>query len=180
MKSRHLFAFVGATFALFLAPAADAKLGGASGAAVTFTAIGPGGMKIVGQGSTIAVSEDGQDVVVKVGLTDLSTGIALRDKHMKEKYLLVGTYPNAELRVPRGQLKFAEGAAQAKGLVTIHGQAKKDADFSYTAKKSGDGWDVNGTVRVSLKDHGIEVPNYLGVSVKPDVDVAVHFVVKDN
>jgi polyisoprenoid-binding protein YceI len=155
---------------------AYAKLAG-SGGEVSFTAIGPGGLKIVGNTSQISVKEDGTNAVVSVPLGGLSTGIALRDKHMKEKYLETDKYPNAELTVARSAVK--EGSGSAQGTMKIHGQSKP-VTFSYNAKKSGSGYAVDGTVRVNIKDFGIEVPSYLGVTVKPDVEVAVKFNATDN
>jgi polyisoprenoid-binding protein YceI len=155
---------------------AYAKLAG-SGGEVSFTAIGPGGLKIVGNTSQITAKEDGANAIVSVPLGGLSTGIALRDKHMKEKYLETDKFPNAELTVARSAVK--EGSGSAQGTMKIHGQSKP-VTFSYSAKKSGAGYAVDGTVRINIKDFGVEVPSYLGVTVKPEVDVAVKFNATDN
>jgi hypothetical protein len=52
--------------------------------------------------------------------------------------------------------------------------------FNYTAKKVGAGFAVDGTVHLNMKEYGIEVPSYLGVTVKPEVDVTAKFSANDN
>lgn len=155
---------------------AYAKLAG-SGGEVSFTAVGPGGLKIVGNTSQITVKEDGANVIVSVPLATLDTGIAIRNKHMKEKYLETDKFPNAELTVARGAVK--EGSGSAQGTIKIHGQSKP-VTFSYNAKKNGAAFAVDGSMHVNIKDFGIDVPSYLGVTVKPDVDIAVKFSATDN
>ena len=167
---------------LCLAWVADAKLSRAGAPDVSFTAVGPAGMKIVGTTTELSVADDGQAVTVTVPLTNLTTGIALRDRHMKEKYLDVGKYPQAKLVVSRASIKFpsagAESQSDGQGAMTIHG-VTKNVPFKYTSKHDDRGYHVNGTVRLNIGDFGIEVPKYLGVTVKPDIDVAVRFDAND-
>ncbi len=157
---------------------AQAKLAG-SGGDVQFSASGPGGLKIVGTTKELAVKDDGTTVTVVVPLGNLDTGIGLRNKHMREKYLEVAKYPNAELTVPRAALKLAEGAGTAAGTMKIHGQSHP-VTFAYSAKKSGSGYAVDGSVHLDMHDYGIEVPSYLGVTVKPEIDVVARFSAADN
>lgn len=180
MVRRHLLAC--ALFAAVLVPGgAIAKMQG-SGASVSFTAVGPAGMKIVGTTSELAVNDDAQKIVVVVPLSGLKTGIDLRDKHMREKYLEVAQYPTAELEVTRSALNLpADGAnasGKAQGTMKIHGKSKP-VSFQWSAKRAGTSYDVSGSVQVNVKDFGIEIPSYLGVTVKPDVDVQVKFAAKD-
>ena len=157
---------------------AEAKLAG-NGGDVQFTAVGPGGLKIVGTTKEISVKDDGSTVTVVVPLANLDTGIALRNKHMREKYMEVDKFPTAELSVPRSALKFADGSGSAAGTMKIHGQTR-NVTFNYTAKKGGGGFAVDGSVRLNIKDYGIDVPSYMGVTVKPEVDVAAKFQAADN
>ena len=60
----------------------------------------------------------------------------------------------------------------------LHGKSKP-ITFHYTAKRDGNVFHVNGTIHVNIVDFGIEIPSYLGVSVKPDVDVTVRFDAND-
>ncbi len=115
---------------------------------------------------------------MKVPLGNLKTGISLRDRHMKEKYLQVDRYPDAELSVAHSGLRFpANGAtlqAAAIGRLTLHGVAR-NVHFRYQARGSGATYQVEGLLHVNMHDFGIRVPSYLGVTVKPDVDVKVQF-----
>lgn len=153
-----------------------------AGASVSFTAVGPAGMKIIGTTSDLVVKDDAQKIAVAVPLANLKTGIDLRDRHMRDKYLQVDQFPTAELEVSRSSLNLpadgANAAGTGQGTMKIHGKTKP-VSFKYTAKRSGASYDVSGTVQLNVKDFGIEIPSYMGVTVKPDVDVAVKFTAKD-
>ncbi len=157
---------------------ADAKLARTGTPSVVFRASGPAGMKIQGTTSDLDVDDQGAKLVIKVPLKNLTTGIALRDDHMRNKYLEVGTYPNAELTVDRTALRLPTGAdpvsGDATGTMGLHGKTKS-TPFHYNVGKSGSTLRVSGTVHLDMRDYGITVPTYLGVTVKPDVDVEVQF-----
>ncbi len=174
--SVSVVAVAAAAFAL-VPGSADAQMS-STGASVSFTAIGPAGLKIVGTTSSLALKDDAQKIAVTVPLAGLKTGIDLRDKHMREKYLQVDQFPTAELEVPRSALKLpADGsnaAGSAQGTIKIHGKSKP-VTFQYSAKRAGNKYDVTGNLQVNVKDFAIEIPSYMGVTVKPEVDVAVKF-----
>jgi polyisoprenoid-binding protein YceI len=173
---------------LALALALTASVGGAAFAGrsegnAQFTAAGPAGMSIVGTTRDVKVEEDAQGtVIVTVRLATLTTGIELRDKHMREKYLEVGTFPTAVLKVPRASLKIPgpgeNGSFETDGTLTLHGQTKT-THFRYTAKNEGGVFGVRGTMPVNMNDYGIATPGYLGVAVKQNVDVTVTFSAED-
>ena len=185
MKRSHRVALTTgfALLSLGLATAAGAALQKTGDASVKFNASGPGGMNIEGKGTSMWTIDDGKNVKVVVQLTAMSTGMALRDKHMKEKYLEVQKFPDAELVVSRADLKFPAAGAVAKeetanGLMKLHG-VNKGTKFTYTAVREGDVYKVSGKVHVSMKDHDIQEPSYLGVKVKDGIDVTVQFNVKE-
>jgi polyisoprenoid-binding protein YceI len=154
---------------------ADAKLGQASGATVNFhgKAIG---LNLTGTTNELKVSEDGGNVKFAVPLATLKTGIALRDTHMRDKYLEVGKYPEAVLVVPRSGLSIpdADGkqtAGKVSGSMTIHGQTKP-VTINYKAKRVGaNAYDISGDTEINIKDYGIDAPSYGGLVVKPDIKV---------
>jgi polyisoprenoid-binding protein YceI len=158
--------------------AGHAALAGPMDARVTFQCSGPAGLKIEGTTTELAVAEDGGNVNITVPLANLSTGIALRDKHMKEKYLEVQTYPSATLVIARSALKLPPNGekleADVPGLVKIHGKAKT-VSVHYDAKGEGAAFAAHGLFHINMNDFGISVPSYLGVTVKPDVDVTAAF-----
>jgi polyisoprenoid-binding protein YceI len=161
---------------------AAAKLNKTGSSSTTFKAAGPAGLNIEGSTAEMSVADDGTTVTITVPLANVSTGIGLRDEHTK-KALEVGTYPTTTLTVARSAIKFpaagAESSGDAKGSLTLHGQTK-DVTFHYTAKLDGDTLSVRGSTRVNVDDFGIKRPSYLGVTVKPEVDINTAFQAKDN
>jgi polyisoprenoid-binding protein YceI len=160
--------------------AALGALASPSVAHVTFAAAGPAGMKIEGTTTDLAVSDDGATLSVDVPLANVSTGIALRDHHMREKYLEV---PSATLQVARSALKLpaAGGGVEVDVPATLrlHGQSHP-VTVHYEARSDSAGFSARGRFRVNMNDYGITVPSYLGVTVKPDVDVVATFHVAGN
>ena len=150
----------------------------ASAAKVTFSCSGPGGLRIEGTSSELQTQDKGDSLVLTVPLANVTTGIGVRDTHMKEHYLESQKFPTAELLVPRAQLKFpADGSsvdATAPGTMTIHGTSKP-VTFHYKAARRGKAYDVQGDVHVNMNDYGIATPTYLGITVKPPVDIVVSF-----
>jgi polyisoprenoid-binding protein YceI len=163
---------------LGLVATGHAAVTAATDAKVSFVAAGPAGMKIEGSTNELSVAEQGGNIVVTVPLANLVTGIGLRDKHMKEKYLEVGKYPTAVLTVARSALKVpANGEtveADAQGSLQLHGQTKP-VSVHYQSKGEAGGLPTRGSFHVNIKDFGMEIPSYLGVTVKPDIDVNASF-----
>ncbi|MFO0678304.1 MAG: YceI family protein [Polyangiaceae bacterium] len=147
------------------------------GANVAFTAVGPGGLKIVGTTNQLSVKDSGSDYVVSVPLATLDTKIELRNKHMREKYLQTDKFPNAEIVVAKADVK--PGSADANGTLKIHGK-EKAIRFHYEAKKNGAVTQVTSTFKVNIEDFGIEKPSFMGATVKSDVDVAAAFAITEN
>jgi polyisoprenoid-binding protein YceI len=166
---------------LLVAGVAAAQLGNASGALVSFSAIGPGGLKIEGKTSELTVVEADGKVRFTVGLTNLSTGDSvmekLRTKHMREKYLEVSKYPQAVLTVDRAALKFpadhAEVTGTVNGTMTIREQSKPVV-VSYTAKRNGNAFVLTGSIPINIGQYNISVPSYLGQTVKQDMVVTLN------
>jgi polyisoprenoid-binding protein YceI len=172
-----------AVFAFLLPLAAEAKLAKSSDpASAVFHAVGPAGLKIDGRTADLAVSDDGTHVVVTVQLGNLDSGVSLRNKHMREKYLEVGKFPTAKLTVARNALQFPAAGARAQGsapgTLALHGQSKP-VTFKYDVNNAGGTYKVTGTVTVNLGNFGIEEPSFLGATVKPDVSVEVTFAATD-
>jgi polyisoprenoid-binding protein YceI len=163
---------------LSLSASVHAALSSPTDAHVSFAAAGPAGMKIEGSTPDLNVAENVGNVVITVPLANLSTGIGLRDHHMKEKYLEVPKYPSAVLTIARTALKFPQSGEDAEsdapGTVQLHGQIRP-VSVHYAAKGDGSGLSVRGRFHVNMNDFGITVPVYLGVTVKPDVNVSASF-----
>src|SRR5678815_69343 len=69
---------------------------------------GPGGFSLDGKTNQLRIEDDGTTLRVTVPLASLQTGIGLRDKHMREKYLEVQKYPDAVLEHPWSAVKLPE------------------------------------------------------------------------
>jgi len=179
---RWPLAALGAAALVWLVPSdAPAQLSEAGSPTIKFIAIGPAGMHIEGKTSELKVLDKNQTISVSVPLARLETGIGLRDTHMREKYLEVQKHPTAELKVARAVLTFpaanAAASADATGDLTLHG-VTKPVKFHYEVKHGAD-YAVASKMHVNMNDFNITVPSYLGVSVKPDVDIDVSFHVVD-
>jgi polyisoprenoid-binding protein YceI len=139
---------------------------GASDALVDFEASGPAGLKITG--STPELTETAK----------LTTGINLRDQHMREKYLEVPKFPVTTLTIARGSLTLptdghkTEGDVQ--GTLSLHGQTRP-ISVHYDITSQGGALVSHGKFRIDMNAFGITVPTYLGVTVKPSVDVSASF-----
>jgi polyisoprenoid-binding protein YceI len=170
---------VSASLALLtLSTAGYAALSAASDAHVDFEASGPAGLKITGSTGELTAAEDGGNVVLTVALGNLTTGIGLRDQHMKEKYLEVPKFPSTTLTIARSALTVPasgqKSAGDAPATLTLHGQSHP-VTVHYDSKADGASVVTHGSFHINMNDFGITVPVYLGVTVKPGVDVNATF-----
>jgi polyisoprenoid-binding protein YceI len=137
---------------------------------VSFKAVGPGGLAIDGNGNDVSLKEQGDQFVATIGLNSLKTGIDLRDRHMKEKYLETPKYPQAVFTVDKSKVTVP-GEGDAEGKLQLHGVTKA-VKVHYKVAGSDKAATVSGSARINIKDFKVEVPSYLGVTVKPDVTIS--------
>lgn len=147
---------------------------------LAFTAVGPGGLKINGTSDSMKAFEDQGKLVFKVNLTNIKTGIGLRDNHTK-KYLGTDQWPDASLTVDKSAVKIPEdgkkSSGSAPGKFRLHG-VTRDVKVAYTVEKHGSDFAVEGHFGVNIIDHKIEKPCYLGVCVDDNVKVDAKFKLK--
>lgn len=148
-------------------------------AAVQFTGVGPGGFKMVGKTAALQLAQDDKNLTLIVPLAELTTGIALRDRHMRDKYLEVAKFPDTRLTVPLASLPTPAAGApvrgELKGTLTLHG-VQKEIPFQYEASCNADKLcSAKGSFTINIKEFGVIVPTYLGVTLKPDVAVEASF-----
>lgn len=155
-----------------------AKLASASGGDVAFVATGPGGLKIEGGTKDLTVAEDDKSIKVTVPLKNLETGIDLRNKHLREKYLEVPKYPDAVLEITRASLGGKE-SGEAEGQLTMHGETQP-LKFNYRTERKGDQLLVKSDFVIDIRKWKVEPPAYMGLKVKPEVNVKVAFSAKDD
>lgn len=156
---------------------------------VQFLAIGkPSMLKINGK----AKSEDGAKMegvlqlrgdslagTAKFPLDSLTTGISLRDRHMKEKYLETGKYPKAEftlteLKLP-APLVAGDGEAKGipfKGTLSVHG-VPQPVTGTVDIEREGAKAEMDFKFNTTIPSHKIELPSFMGVTVAEDVEITV-------
>lgn len=147
---------------------------------IDFQAEGPAGLKIVGEGSGIDVSEAGDKINVKADLTNFKTGISLRDEHLK-KALKTSVNKYAVLSVDKSSIKVPESGKSTKGSATgslAFNGVTKPLKFDYQASDSSGTIEVQAKATVDFVEHKMEEPCYLGQCVDKDVKIKVKFKVK--
>lgn len=113
-------------------------------------------------------------------LSSLDTGISLRNRHLREKYLEVEKFPKAELKLIKlDQLeKILSGektdldALPFEGLLSLHG-VQKAISGKADIKKENQSLDIEATFDLSIKDFSIETPSFAGITVADHVEVYV-------
>lgn len=151
---------------------------------VEFLAVGrPSMLKVKGTGGkptgsfTTGAKAAGE---IQVDMRDFTTGISLRDKHMKEKYLETGKPENqfAKLKITSIEVPAkdvpASGEVDAKvaGTLTLHGKSQPIRTES-KLKIEGKTLSTEMKFKLKLSDYGIEIPSYAGITVAEDVDVNI-------
>ena len=144
---------------------------------VTFRASGnPGFLRIDGSVGEITGSlkdaKEGYQGILEVDLKNAKTGIELRDKHLKEKYLEVDKFPKATLELKA--VKPSKELFQWTGFLTLKNNTKP---VHGTASLDGDKLKAN--FSFSLTDYPeVGIPSWLGVTVAEKVDVSVSAVLE--
>jgi polyisoprenoid-binding protein YceI len=153
---------------------------------VEFDAVGwPSALKIHGKGEglegRLRVEGAGVSGAIAFDLQSLSTGIALRDRHMKEKYLETARFPRATLTLSRVALekvpatdRFGPVAVPFGGTLSLHGVEQPVTGEAKIAR-SGSSLTTTATFEINIKDFGIGVPSYMGITVAEKVQVRVGF-----
>jgi hypothetical protein len=142
---------------------------------VVFEATGnPGFLTIEGSGASLIAEKlesDGKVIwgTFKVPVLDLTTGMDLRDEHMR-KYLGADKHPYARLILQKTPL----GAKTFKGLLTV----KKDTKLvKGTISIKGD--KVKAKFEINLADFpSIGTPAWKGISVADEVTVDISAILK--
>jgi polyisoprenoid-binding protein YceI len=109
--------------------------------------------------------QDGETVkadLVKVKLSNLKTGMKLRDQHAREKYLQTEKYPEAI--VTRAIGKGGVGKAMLK---------IRDVEKEVRGKYKVDGNFLKAEFPIKLSDYNITGISYMGVGVEDEVKIQI-------
>lgn len=156
---------------------------------VEFLAIGkPSLLKINGTGGKLKGQIQFTNLIVSadctVALDGITTGIGLRDEHMKNKYLEIGKFPEATLKI--SELKIDKDFLKEKGIqknipfkgkLKIHGS---ESDIEGTADIDSDDKNISiqAKTKTNITAHKIDVPSYLGIKVADEVEIKVDLKIK--
>lgn len=166
---------------LTVAVVAHARVESIGDSSSAFQAVGPAGLKIEGAGKGVVASEHDGTIRVEVPLSGMTTGISMRDEHMK-KAIHAEKYPKAILEVSRSALKFPEDGqtleAKVQGSFTINGTTTL-LPFEYQVTRTGSDFHVVGKSVIDITKFKIEIPCYLGVCVDKDVKIKAQFKVRE-
>lgn len=141
-----------------------------TGSAVRFVAVGrPAMIKIRGEGDCLSAKFNlsGKEMLISAdcALGKLTTGIDLRDTHMREKYLEVSKFPQGHFE---GSVPFKDGTQPFQGKLNVHGKVLPIAgDAEILGNHLVFNWKIN------VSDFNIPIPEYLGVKVADSVAVTV-------
>lgn len=177
-----LFGLTLASSAVFAeVPAGPLKFEPSTKSRVTFQAVGrPSLLKIKGEGATVKGRLEVVDTKAQgrfeANLDQLSTGIDLRDEHMKDNYLQTKQHPTAVLEIDSLPLPAgwkpgnALSNAKFKGRLTLKGVTK---DIEGVVNSKGEDLNTSAEFTISLNDFNVGVPKYMGITVADKVTVNV-------
>ena len=141
---------------------------------IDFYALGkPSMLKIHGDAKTV------EGTLQKVGdefsghfqmkMNDLSTGIGMRDSHMRNKIFEVEKYPTAEMTLKPIHAKSGEKTAFS-GTLKFHG-VEKEVQGETTLKLSDNKVGYDSTFKILLTDFNIQPPDFAGMRVENEIRV---------
>jgi len=120
------------------------------------------------------------DGEISVDLGTIDTGIALRNQHLREKYLEVARGAGfdkavlSEIRLGGADGEAFQGRTAFTGALLLHG-SKRAVSGTAEIRREGAAARVDASFPLTLTDFGIEPPEYLGVGVANRIIVKVLF-----
>ena len=117
-----------------------------------------------------------------IDLSSFTTGMALRDQHMKNKYLEVEKFKEATLKInPISVLSestpFKLSNVKFDGMLKLHGVEKPISGTASIDSTNGM-MAVDASFSVNTEDYKISTPSFAGLTVANNVDIKVKFVAK--
>lgn len=117
------------------------------------------------------------DGALHVNLQTLSTGIGLRDRHMRDNYLEVQKGPEyATATLEQIRIERLQGTTTLKGVLRLHGQRREISGTA--AMKEQDGRiRVQAQFPLKVSEFEIPKPSYLGVGMRDEIEIKVNMTV---
>lgn len=149
-----------------------------------FLAVGrPSMLKIRGKSASpsgkIELNGAAATGLISVDLDQFETGIDLRNRHMKEKYLQTGSPNNKIAKIKITKIALPTDAPNKggkftnipfTGILSLHGV---DREISGTANLELSASNLLATAKFSIQlgDYKIDIPSYAGVKVAENVEI---------
>lgn len=128
-------------------------------------------------GSVVVTNDQLTSGQFQMPLDKLDTGIALRNKHLRENYLHTDQFPLAKLKVTSIEAlaehlnNKAVGRNKFEGFLELKGKEAPVMDATYEKKGSK----VSAKFSLDLPNHGIDRPAFMGIKIVDKVTVIVQF-----
>jgi len=113
----------------------------------------------------------------KLEMDAIDTGISMRNKHMKEKYLETGKFPHATLVLKKLTLPqaFTDGNFESKdesfaGEITLHGVTRPLTGL-VDIRREGNKLDFLFSFSLKVKDFQIASPSFMSITMADEVKV---------
>ncbi len=150
---------------------------------VEFHATGhPSALKIVGKGTSpkgiFTINGKLVSGSAHFQLALLDTGIEMRDRHMKEKYLEVQKYPEAALTLTKLELpqEFTHDASFSKvpftGTLSLHGVQHSVSGTVDVSRKENQVM-IHANFGLKIADYAIALPIFAGITMADDVQIMI-------
>jgi polyisoprenoid-binding protein YceI len=130
-------------------------------------------------GLAAAGPSDASTMYFEVDLASLDTGIGLRNRHMRDNYLEVGTHPFASFEGKISERVPVENGGYrvtASGTFTVHG-VEKERELTCRVDPRGSGLRAQCAFEVLLTDHGIEIPKVMFLKLANEIRLELDFTV---
>jgi polyisoprenoid-binding protein YceI len=151
---------------------------------VEFVAIGsPASLRIHGVGAppkgTMTITDRAVSGACTFDLASIDTGIALRNKHMREKYLETAKYPKAVFTIVKMILpddlsnqSFSAEKVQYSAKLKLHG-VERAFEGTANVTREENGLKVETEFELKLADFDIKTPSFMDITVSETVEVTV-------
>jgi polyisoprenoid-binding protein YceI len=115
---------------------------------------------------------------LKVDLQTLETGIAVRDRHMRDNYLEVEKGPDfAVATFDKIRVEKLAGKSTFKGTLLLHGQRQEVSGVADLQQRDGR-IRVQAQFPIKVSAFQIPKPTYLGVGVRDEIQIKVMLTVE--
>ena len=115
---------------------------------------------------------------LSVDLRTLTTGIGMRDRHMRDNYLEVGNGPEFEkATIEDIKIEKLDGKTTFNGTLVLHGE-RRPVTGSATLERKDGGYKVQAEFPVRVSEYKITKPTYLGVGVQDEIRIKIALTVE--